>query len=107
MALLVVAGLPSSGRSTRVADISRTFENAIRDNAKLSRVAVVTDDDAHAGRDVYESRQDFRRVWLTCSAARRRTRARSIPEQGPQCAKLFDDRHCRRRRRDAHQRLSL
>ena len=48
MALLVVTGLPSSGRSTRVAEIQRHFDDRIRDSAQFKRVVVLTDDDVYA-----------------------------------------------------------
>ena len=56
MALLVVTGLPSSGRSTRVAEIQRHFDDRIRDSAQFKRVVVLTDDDVYAGRAVYDCR---------------------------------------------------
>ena len=54
MALLVVTGLPCSGRSTRVKEIQSYFESRLESNPSLSRVCVIQDADVHVDRHVYE-----------------------------------------------------
>ena len=54
MALLVVTGLPSSGRSTRVDELARFLEPKIADHATLSQVKIVRGEDVHADLSVYE-----------------------------------------------------
>ena len=53
MALLVVAGLPCSGRTTRVNEIAAYFEKQIDTVPQLERVLVLRDSDIHVSRDVY------------------------------------------------------
>lgn len=54
MALLVVTGLPSSGRSTRVDELARFLEAKIADHPTLSQVRVLRGEDVHADLSVYE-----------------------------------------------------
>lgn len=54
MALLVVTGLPSSGRSTRIDELARFLEGKITGHPTLSQVKVVRGEDVHADLSVYE-----------------------------------------------------
>ncbi|WFD19094.1 kti12, chromatin associated [Malassezia caprae] len=57
MALLVVTGLPSSGRSTRVNELAHFLEGKIADHPTLSHVKIVRGEDVHADLSVYESQK--------------------------------------------------
>lgn len=54
MALLIVTGLPSSGRSTRVEELTLFLEDKIKNHPILSNVQVVRGEDVHADLHVYE-----------------------------------------------------
>ncbi|SHO77303.1 Similar to S.cerevisiae protein KTI12 (Protein that plays a role in modification of tRNA wobble nucleosides) [Malassezia sympodialis ATCC 42132] len=79
MALLVVTGLPSSGRSTRVDELARFLEPKIADHATLSQVKIVRGEDVHADLSVYESQKSESRARAAyLSAVRRALNQRTI-----------------------------
>lgn len=93
MALLIVAGLPCSGRSTRVAETQAYFETHLAEVPSLARVTVVTDEDVHVDKSVYEGAS-----FVLPSAKNRGTCACGVPECGAARAFAQHDRHCGRGR---------
>lgn len=72
MALLVVTGLPCSGRTTRVQEIRANFESRLASSPTLSSVRVVQDADVHVDRHVYESQRTEGRARAAYLSAVRR-----------------------------------
>lgn len=74
MALLVVTGLPCSGRTTRAQEAAKYFEAQISSHPKLKEVVIIGDEDIHVDRSVYECK----RMCLTSSSENGRACARRL-----------------------------
>lgn len=54
MALVIVTGLPCSGRTTRAREVHAAFEARLHEVPSLSRVVRVCDDDVHVDKSVFD-----------------------------------------------------
>ncbi|WFC95101.1 kti12, chromatin associated [Malassezia brasiliensis] len=57
MALVIVTGLPCSGRTTRAKEIQRAFQARIAEFPSLGRVVRVSDDDVHTEKQAFDSQR--------------------------------------------------
>ena len=82
MALLVVTGLPCSGRTTRALEIQAYFESQLAQTPSLTSVVCITDDNVHVDRSVYECTY----CMANPSATYRRPSSCSLPKCCAPCA---------------------
>lgn len=72
MALVIVTGLPCSGRTTRAMEMQRAFESRLAETPNLGRVVRVSDDDVHTEKQAFDCTHPSRDLY---SATHRKERA--------------------------------